>query len=251
MPLRVCSFNVRYAGLDVDENAWARRRDGVASLLRFHDPDVVCLQEVWQDQLPDLAERLPGYAWVRSGASNGAHTPIGYRRDRLSVVEESAFTLSASPEDLHAYDWGAAIPRVTTRATLEDGATDERVGVVCTHFDHQSAEARRRGADVLADRLADRSPPTVLAGDLNCTPADAPYRTLTDAGFRDARGAAADPHGPEATYTAFEALQPGRRIDHLLVDGFDVERFGVLTDLDRRGRYPSDHFALLADLAPS
>lgn len=47
MTVRLLSYNVRYAGLDVDENAWAHRRDGVASVLRFHDPDAVCLQEVW------------------------------------------------------------------------------------------------------------------------------------------------------------------------------------------------------------
>lgn len=250
VPLRCCSYNVRYAGLDVDENDWTSRRDGVASLLRFHDPDVVCLQEVWQAQLPDLRERLPGYEWVRSGASNGEHTPIGYRRERLDSVESSAFSLSATPGDLDAYDWGAAIPRVTTRATLEDATTGERLAVVSTHFDHQSPEARRRGADVLADRLADRSPPTVLAGDLNCTPADATYRTLIDAGFRDAREVAAEPHGPETTFNDFESPQPDKRIDHVLVDGFEVEGFGVLADLDGRARYPSDHFAVLAELTP-
>lgn len=249
MPVRLLSYNVRYAGLDFDENAWEHRRDGVASVLRFHDPDVVCLQEVWQSQLPDLRERLPAYEWVESGASNGAHTPIGYRADRFSVVEASAFSLSATPADLDAYDWGAAIPRLTTRATLEDGATGEGLAVLSTHFDHQSPEARRRGADLLSERLDDRSLPTVLAGDLNCTPDDQPYRTLTDAGLRDVRDAADHPHGSEATYNEFEAPRPGKRIDHVLVDGFEVERFGVLADLDRRGRYPSDHFALLADLA--
>ena len=248
MTLRLCSYNVRYAGLDTGEDAWERRRDGVASLLRFHDPDVVCLQEVWQDQLPDLRERLPAYAWVGSGASNGEHTPVGYRRERLSVLEESAFSLSETPADLDARDWDAAIPRVTTRATLEDDATGQRVAVVCTHFDHRSEAARRRGADLLVDRLEGRSLPTVLAGDLNCGPDEDPYRTLTGAGLRDARAVAPHPHGPETTFNDFEAPRPGERIDHVLVDGFDVERFGVLADLDSRARYPSDHFALLVEL---
>ena len=247
--LRLCSYNLRYAGLDTGENAWANRRDGVASVLRFHAPDVVCLQEVWQAQLPDLRERLPDYEWVATDASNGEHTPIGYRPDRFSVVEGGAFSLSETPGDLDAYDWDAAIPRVTTEATLEDDATGDRFAVVNTHFDHVSGEARRRGADLLADRLDDRETPTVLAGDFNCTPDDRPYRTLTGAGFRDARSAADAPHGPEVTYNGFEEPQPGKRIDHVFVDGFDVSRFGVLADLDARARYPSDHFALLADLS--
>lgn len=249
MRLRLCSYNVRYAGLDTGEDAWANRRDGVASLLRFHAPDVVCLQEVWQEQLPDLRERLPDYEWVAGDASNGEHTPVGYRPDRFSVVDGGSFSLSETPEDLDAYDWDAAIPRVTTQATFEDDATGDRFAVVDTHFDHVSREARRRGAALLADRLDGREVPAVLAGDLNCTPDDDPYRTLTDAGFRDARSAVDAPHGPEVTYNSFEGPQPGKRIDHVLVDGFEASRFGVLADLDARGRYPSDHFALLADLS--
>jgi len=248
MTVRLLSYNVRYAGLDTGENAWERRRDGVASVVRFHAPDVVCLQEVWQEQLPDLRERLPGYRWVESGASNGAHTPIGYRPERFSVTGSEAFSLSETPADLDAYDWDAAIPRVTTEATLDD-ADGERFRVVCTHFDHQSAEARRRSADLLAERFDDPAAPTVLAGDFNCSPGDDPYETLVAAGFRDARESADSPHGPEVTFNGFEAPQPGERIDHVLTDGAAVERFGVLADLDGRATYPSDHFAVVADLS--
>lgn len=248
MTVRLLSYNVRYAGLDTGENAWERRRDGVAGVVRFHGPDIVCLQEVWQDQLPDLRERLPAYEWVGTRSSGGEHTPVGYRPDRFEPLEEAAFSLSETPADLTAYDWGAAIPRVTTVVTLRDADAGGRVSVVDTHFDHESEAARDRSADLLVDRLGDRSPPTVVAGDLNCTPEGRPHRTLVDAGFEDARVAADAPHGPETTFNDFEAPQAGERIDHVLVDGPGVERFGVLADLDARGRYPSDHFPLLVEL---
>jgi endonuclease/exonuclease/phosphatase family metal-dependent hydrolase len=123
------------------------------------------------------------------------------------------------------------------------------VRVVNTHLDHESERARRRGAALLADRFGDRDGVTVLAGDFNCGTADAPYRTLTDdGGFRPARELADDTHGPLTTFNDFEAPQSGERLDHVLVDGVAVDRFGVLADLDDRGRYPSDHFAVLADL---
>jgi endonuclease/exonuclease/phosphatase family metal-dependent hydrolase len=246
--IRLLTYNVRYAALDDGENAWEHRRDGVASVLGFHAPDVICLQEVWRGQLADLRARLPGYEWAHGDVANGEHTPIGYRPERVDVVDRTAFSLSETPADLNAYDWDAAVPRVTTAATLRDVETDVRFRACSTHFDHQSPAARRRSAGLLADRLADRSAPTVLAGDLNCTPGDDPYRTLRDAGFRDARAVADAPHGPEATFNDWAGPQPGRRIDHVLVDGFDVDRFGVLADLDGRGQYPSDHFAVLADL---
>jgi endonuclease/exonuclease/phosphatase family metal-dependent hydrolase len=288
MSIRLLSYNVRYSTLDSGDDVWAERRDGVASVIRFHAPDVVCLQEVWEDQLSDLRDRLPAYAWVHADTASGEHTPIGYRPDRVTVRDSDAFSLSETPGDLHAMDWDTTVPRVTTTAGLDAAATDraadrrevaERassegqkvprtvrtaaegrreqtaeprgraVRVVNTHLDHESERARRRGAALLADRFGDRDGVTVLAGDFNCGTADAPYRTLTDdGGFRPARELADDTHGPLTTFNDFEAPQSGERLDHVLVDGVAVDRFGVLADLDDRGRYPSDHFAVLADL---
>ena len=117
MALRLLTYNVRYATLDTGENAWERRRDGVASLIRFHDPDVVCLQEVWQDQLEDVREYLSGYEWAFERTSSGEHTPVAYRTDRLSVVDREVFSLSETPSDRHAMDWETTVPRVTTAAS--------------------------------------------------------------------------------------------------------------------------------------
>lgn len=250
MSLRVLSYNVRYAELDSGENAWSERRDGVASVIRFHDPDVVCLQEVWLDQLSDLRERLSGYEWVGHHAHNGEHTPIGYRPERFSVADEAAFSLSETPEELNAVGWGATIPRITTTATLHDTETGRSFAVVNTHFDHETPRAREESARLLVDRIAGRPRPTVVAGDFNCTPEDGPYRTLVDAGLADARESVENPHGPETTFNDFGSPQPNRRIDHvLLTDCLTSERFGVRTDLDSRELYPSDHFALVVDVA--
>ena len=233
MALRLLTYNVRYATLDTGENAWERRRDGVASLIRFHDPDVVCLQEVWQDQLEDVREHLSGYEWAFERTSSGEHTPVGYRAGRFTALETEALSLSETPADLHAMDWGTTVPRVTTAVRLSAPDADESFVVASVHLDHDSPAAREHGASLLADRFGDRAGPTVVAGDFNCTPDDPPYRTMTGAaGLRDARNVAPAPHGPEATYNDFEAPQRDRRLDYVFLDGFDVGRFGVLTDLD-------------------
>lgn len=250
MPVGVLSYNVRYAEVDTGEDVWAKRRDGVASVIRFHDPDVVCLQEVWLDQLDDLRERLPGYEWVAHEVHNGEHTPIGYRPERFVVADEMALSLSETPDQPDAIGWNATIPRVTTTAVLEESDTGEAFRVVSTHFDHEHPTARRESARLLADRFADDSLPTLLAGDFNATPDDEPYHIVSEAGLRDAREIAADPHGPETTFNDFGAAQSGKRIDHVFVsEGVDIERFGVRTDLDSRGLYPSDHFALFVECA--
>jgi len=250
MAIRLLTYDVRYATLDSGPNARAERHDGVAGLIRSRDPNIVWLQEVRETQLAAPRERLPDHDWVGEATSSGEHTPIGYRGDRLSVVDEAAFSLSETPGDLHAMDWETTVPRVTTEARLRDPADGGEFVVASTHLDHDSETARRRGASLPVDRLGDRSVQTAVAGDFNCTPADRPYRTMTDdGGVRDARAVAAASDGPETTFNDFDAPQTGKRIDHVFVTGdVAVDRFDVLDDPDDRGLYPSDHFAVLTEL---
>ncbi len=245
MAVRLLSYNIRYADLDQGQNAWQHRRHGVTSVIRFHDPDIVCLQEVWQDQLSDIRKRCPAFEWVAHRAANGEHTPIGYRPDRFTVKEHSAFSLSETPDDLTAYDWGATIPRVTTTTVFTDSITGEQISLVNTHFAHASQTARERSAEVLINQLATLPRPLLAAGDFNCSPTTVPYDTLQQAGFRDVRTVVDAPHGPETTFHDFDMSHAGQRIDHIFVDGcLDIAKFGVLTDMDSRARYPSDHFPL-------
>lgn len=252
--VRLLSYNVRYAGLDTGPNAWEGRRDGVASDVRFHRPDVVALQEVWMTQLDDLRDRLPALDWVGHRVLDGEHTPIGYRPDRFAVTDSEVFALSETPDAYDRPGWDATLPRLTTRATLRSTRSASRVTVLSTHFDHEGERARRESARLLRDRVADVEGPAIVAGDLNCGRTDEPYRLLTadgrGAGLADARAVAAEPpHGPAATYNDFDAPRPGETLDHVLVtDDVDVDLYGVPTTVDRRGRYPSDHFPVVVDV---
>lgn len=268
-PLRLLSYNVRYAGLDTGANAWEQRRDGVASVVGFHRPDVVALQEVWMTQLDDLREWLPSFEWTGERILDGEHTPVGHRPDRFAVTDREVFALSDDPETYEVPGWDASLPRVTTRVSFRAVESGARFAVFNTHFDHEGTQARLESARLLRDRVADLDVPAVVAGDLNCGDDDPPYRVLAGGreahgdengdsedrdgdsrtGLTDARTVAADPpHGPETTFNDFDAPRPGDRMDHVFVtDGIAVRRYGVPTDLDRRGQYPSDHFPVVVD----
>ena len=94
----------------------------------------------------------------------------------------------------------------------------------------------------------------IVTGDLNADPVSVPYRILT----RDTISAAIPPlrdafavsrighYGPTSTWTAFRAIEPGRRIDYVLVgDDVTVLTHGILSD-SWDGRFPSDHLPVLA-----
>jgi endonuclease/exonuclease/phosphatase family metal-dependent hydrolase len=266
--IRLLSYNVYYEGIEsTPEWSWEQRRESVASTLGFHRPDVIALQEVWQDQLPELRERLDGYEWYGEWAAGGEHTPVGYRRDRFVREDAGVFALSETPDELGSVDWGAMYPRFATHVRLADRVTGRTLLVVSTHFDHESERARVEAARLLTgwltgaeDAVADGPAAPVeavdavaLAGDFNCTPGSDPYDRLTSAPLADARAVSTSPHhGPVDTYAGTAPDNPDqvrKRIDHVFVSpDVDVVRTGVCADTDGDGQHPSDHLPVVADV---
>ncbi|GAB3420389.1 endonuclease/exonuclease/phosphatase family protein [Haloparvum alkalitolerans] len=259
--LRVCSYNVRYANPDEGHDVWEFRRAGVTDLVRFHAPDLVGFQEPLPEQVADLEEGLPAHRLVGRGRradGDGEACPVGARTDRWTITDRDTFWLSETPEEPGAA-WGANHPRIVTWARVaragDEGAEGGGRGPACylfnTHFDHESARARRESARLLRERVAAiaTDAPAVVVGDLNCRPGSEPHRILTDGGLRPAAEAADVTHGPDTSITDFRGPIHGRRIDHVLVGPeVTVEAFATLADLDDRGRHPSDHLPVLARL---
>jgi len=257
-PLRVMSFNIRYDNPADGEDAWSKRRATVASMIRFHGADVVGLQEALRNQIADLEAALPHFGWFGTGRSaerDGEHCAILFRRDRMEVLAESTFWLSETPEVAGSRAWDAALPRIVTWGKLRDRRTGAVLHFFNTHFDHRGETARRESARLLLQMVAEiagKEGPIVVTGDFNATPESEPYRILTTGGgaLVDALHASRCPHhGPTSSWNAFEAIEPGRRIDFILVrPPVEVRQHGILSDTFD-GRFPSDHLPALAEVS--
>ena len=231
----------------------------MASVIRFYDPDVVGVQEALSGMLDDLDAHLPDYDWVGTGRNAGAdeHCALFFHTGRIALSQHGTFWLSETPAEPGSRSWGAAYPRIATWARLNGPDDAPSPYVFNTHFDHQSARARRESARFLRARIdtVAGSAPVALVGDLNTTPDTAPYRLLTEPTgdappLRDALPNAALPHhGPVATYNGFDgAVHPNGRIDYGFVRGpFAVRRHGTLT-ARWDSHFPSDHCPVLAEL---
>jgi endonuclease/exonuclease/phosphatase family metal-dependent hydrolase len=263
-PLRVMSFNLRYDTPNDSANAWPNRKDWVAGLIRFHGADVVGVQEALAHMLTDLDARLPGFARVgvgrADGRTRGEFSAIFYRTDRLALLDSGTFWLSPTPEVAGSKGWDAAIERVATWARFRDRLTGCSHLQLNTHVDHIGEQARQESARLIRRRLAQLANglPIVMTRDLNSTPTSGAYRILT----RDTVAGATPPladamltsrsghYGPTSSWTAFRAIEPGRRIDYVLVSApVTVSSHGILPD-SWNGRFPSDHLPVLAALAP-
>jgi len=258
--LRVMTFNIRYDNPNDGEDGWLNRRAKVGSMIRFHGADVVGLQEALRNQIADLEAALPHFGWFGTGRSaerDGEHCAVLYRRDRLEVLAESTFWLSETPEVAGSRGWDAALPRIVTWGKLRDRRTGAVLHLFNTHFDHVGEAARRESARLLLRKVAEiagADGPAVLTGDFNTTPESEPYRILTTGdGTRgalvDALHASSCPHhGPTSSWNAFKAIEPGRRIDFILVrPPVGVRQHGILSDTFD-GRFPSDHLPALAEV---
>ncbi|MFB6136271.1 MAG: endonuclease/exonuclease/phosphatase family protein [Halobacteriaceae archaeon] len=252
--VRAMSFNLRCDTAEDGGDAWPHRREHAASVVRFHGADVVGAQEALPGQYADLRESLPEFEWVgvdrRDGrvGGSGEHTPLGFRADRFDRRDHGTYWLSESPGVVGSVGWDAACPRTVTWARLADRETGREFAVCNTHFDHEGERARRESARLLRERLPEG--PAVVTGDFNCTPDSAPFRALVADDLADAKAAATAPHhGPTNTFHRFTG-EAVRRIDYVFVTGdVGVVRHGTVAD-HWDGRYPSDHFPVVADLRP-
>lgn len=263
LPLRVMSFNIRYDNPADGINAWPNRKDWVAGLVRYHAPDVMGVQEALAPMLVELDARLPTFARVGVGRTDGKErgefSPIYYRIDRLELQEWGTFWLSPTPEVIGSRGWDAAIERIATWARVRDRRTSCRLLLLNTHFDHMGERAREESARLIRRRLDSLAggDPVVITGDLNAVPSSSAYRVFTRdtiggrLPLRDAFSVTLSPHyGPTSTWTAFRAIEPDRRIDYVMVSqNVTVESHAIISD-SWDGRFPSDHLPVIATLSP-
>ena len=263
--MRVMTYNIRYDNPADGADVWANRRDFVASLIRYHRPQIIGTQEALRNQLADLSERLPAYHWCGAGRDDGhelgEYCAIFYDTTAIRRLRDSTFWLSPTPA-LPSKGWDAALNRICTWAEFADRETGQRFVVMNTHFDHLGEQARAASAELLkaqASTLAGPLPVIVL-GDFNATPADAPITILLDQArqsppallLADARAVTrTQPHGPPATFQGFDVHNPRNQsqIDFIFVRiGMSVLAHATLTDFKPDLRFPSDHLPVIAEI---
>ena len=258
----VMTYNVCYANPNDGKWVWERRRDGVASVIRFHDPDIIGLQEAAPNQVADLRERLPSYTWLSAGRENdgtaGEFVAVGYDDDCFELEGDGTFWLSENPDEPGTAGWDAQFPRLIRHVRLRHRESDTVLYHFNTHFDHSGTESRKKSAELLREHVAEVAPdvPVIVTGDFNSRPSTDVYSYLTaeDENGRtlvDAHEAAAQPHhGPETTMTDFQNLVPEKKIDYVFTtEDVDVGIHGIVSETVEEDVYPSDHLPIVAQLS--
>lgn len=260
-PLTVMSFNIRYGTANDGENHWKQRREFLFDVMREADADLVGLQEALDGQIHELLDELPQYGVVGvgrdDGKTRGEYAAILYRRDRFRVSDAGTFWLSDTPEIVASKSWGNSITRICTWARFvdRDGRAFWHYNV---HLDHQSQPSRERSAVLLAERIAARrngDEPAIVTGDFNAGETNPALTRLTaphggaPALYLDSFRVRHPDEKETGTFTGFKFGQTtGDKIDYVLVPpGTDVQSAAIIRT-SRDGRYPSDHFPVIAKI---
>ncbi|NQT26015.1 endonuclease/exonuclease/phosphatase family protein [candidate division KSB1 bacterium] len=256
-PLNVMTFNIRYDNPDDGPNAWPHRKELVASTIEFHKADVVGMQEALAHQLDELSELLPHFSWIGvardDGKTAGEFSPIFFRADRMSLLENGTFWLSETPDNV-SRGWDAACHRVVTWGQFRDKMSGQDVYVFNTHFDHLGQIARKQSALLVRKKVVEisRGNPFILTGDFNAEPGSDPIRLLLESAIiQDSRlKAEQSHHGPTYTFTGFNPnpQAEGDPIDYIFISPhFQVIRHATISD-HFNGRLPSDHYPVFAEI---
>jgi endonuclease/exonuclease/phosphatase family metal-dependent hydrolase len=262
--MRVLTWNLW--GRDGD---WRRRRDAIAAVIADAAPDVCGLQEVWDapdgNLAADLAQRLDvRWCWARAQRPSAADgVSIGnavLTRWPILSSDELQLPTGELPERRVALGARLAapagvLPFVTTHLTYRPGGSVIRL------------EQVRALARFVAEQAVDCAYPPVVTGDLNAEPDSDELRLL--GGLLTAPAVPglvlvdswryAPPDDPGFTWDRRNAYQkhsaiPDSRIDYVLMGLPQQGRGRVQTarlagDAPVDGVWPSDHFALIADLS--
>jgi endonuclease/exonuclease/phosphatase family metal-dependent hydrolase len=250
--LRVMSFNVRYPAKSDGANVWENRRDLLVDTIRKHAPDIMGTQELFYIQGEYIVEKLPEMAWFgvsRRGNREDEHMGVFYRRSSLELLQSGNFWLSETPEIAGSISWNMTLPRMVTWGEFRDKRTDKKFYFYNTHFAHRREDtaARVASARLLVDRLRKlpEKAPIILTGDFNTDAGSEPYRILMDF-MQDSYSAVAQPKGPQGTFHGFSGTPGKARIDWILFRNGLKPLSVEAIDTNANGRYPSDHFPVLA-----
>ena len=238
--LNVASFNIRL-NTKVDyktDNGWEQRRDVLCEMINFEAFDIFGVQEAKPEQLRDMLERMPDYAYIGvgrdDGQTKGEHSAIFYRKSDFKVLENGTFWLSETPNEV-SFGWGAKHRRICSWGLFVDKKSKTKFYFLNLHLDHRVKAAQNNGSKLVIDFVrtkCKKSANVIMTGDFNVTQTSEAYGYFANSGIlQDSYHLAKYRFAPTGTFNGFNPQRyTTQRIDHIFVSkGVKVSRYGVLT----------------------
>lgn len=250
------SFNLRVP-VDPPPLDWSTRRHLVMKYINSKSPDFLGVQEAVPDVVKDLAQGLPGYAFIGRGRDKdgaGEGSQIFYKSDLWAIDKDDNGTLqfSPSPDVVGSNGWNLQYPRIFTWARFINKKTGDAIYVFNTHFP-LVPEERLKSSHLLAEKIASRKhyqDPLILIGDFNACESEESIQYLLGANESPVRliesHRALHADDSTGTFHAFGKQKESCKIDFIFTSaGLRPATSEIIKD-DPQVGYASDHYAIVA-----
>jgi len=257
LDVRVMSFNIRNS----HANDWEARKGLVYEVIGDYAPDVLGLQEANSFQLEELSNEFPQYGKVGEGSmggSKGQHSAILFLEERFKLTDSGSFWLSENPTQ-PSKSWRSAHHRICTWVELLGRKTDRTLYIYNTHMDDGSREARENGSRMIMEHIQGKvqAAPFVFMGDFNAREDSEALKIIKgnsearqNPGIKmvDSFRVLYPDRENVGTYNGFTGQSDGPKIDYIMIKpNMKVSEASIL-QTNLKGRYPSDHFPVTAQI---
>ncbi len=238
------------------DQCFKKRAPAIKEMIRFHNPDLIGVQEFTNEMIPYLEPLFKTYGIFGRPRSNNDKAKnerncILYRKDRFELLEGSTFWLSSTPDQTGTSFFTSLFPRIATYGILKDKYDNTTFTFCNTHLDHLLPSVRYKQILVLKEELSIRKKGDflILSGDFNTSlTSKAMIRLFKDLNPLNLK----DTLSKEYTSTIHPKLH-GKTfhkgpIDHIFVTNDVIVHSSIAIQSLFMGVYPSDHFPVLSTI---
>ena len=257
--MKIMTCNIRSWGANDGDDSWVHRKDFCIETIRSREPDIIGFQEMWTEHFADLKPEFAEfdfYGMIDEPLGRHPMDTIFYRREAFDLVSSGGYWLSETPHVTGSKSWDSACVRLANWVRLFDRDSQKEFRMINTHLDHRGQVARENQARIICEdaKAYPESYPQFLTGDLNCDHQNPAIGVLKEQGWGDTYGVI---HGTEAPGFTFHAFKGPKFAESSRCDKMDwvfargeinVLNAEVIDD-DQNGRFPSDHYFVLAEVS--
>ena len=247
--INVMTYNIRLDTEADGYNMWDNRKEGIVSLIKEEDVDILGIQEGLPHQIDYLSDQLKNYDFIgegRDGGNKGEYSAIYFKNEKIILKEEETFWLSETPE-IPSIGWDAALNRIVTLGVFEIKNSKEELIVYNTHFDHIGIVSREKSAGLILNHISKNNyqdRPTIVMGDFNADQDEAPIRLLSEQ-LEDSFKIL-PLKNPIGTFSGFDTISElSDRIDYIFTKNIKILDYKHIDKKLPSGLWPSDHLPIL------
>lgn len=257
MLLKIMTFNLR-CDFPLDfRNRWSNRKHITYDIFNKYKCDIIGIQESTENMYNDIRKNIINYNIVgipRSKKILAERNDILISR-KYNICESKTFWLSDTPDVIGSSKWFSLFPRICTTAVIE--ITNEiKIRVCNSHLDCFTQKAReyelKKLMEVIEKEQEKEELPIIIMGDFNSSPDSRLIKNLSNGVYGTKKVTAVQEFDKglytNSTMSMFKGKERGLHIDYIFIsEEFKVNSVEIIKYNDN-GRYPSDHYPLIADI---